>query len=199
MAVPGDVLVELDVHQPVVFQRVHLPRLGLARLEEAQRLGDRHLIDEDLALLERRLRDAVAGLDDGRLGCMRGGGDAGRAGEEAADRDGVGGVVGALVDDLQHVVGAEDGGGDLHAAGAPAVRHRHLAAGERHLVAGDGDRLQDGAPDHALGLLVEVGEVVGRGRAHSAASRSPESAAARLSCHSRRSWRSRASSAWKST
>ena len=48
LAVLGDVLVELHVHQPVFLERVHLARLGLARLEEAQRLGDRHLVDQDL-------------------------------------------------------------------------------------------------------------------------------------------------------
>ena len=53
---------------------------------------------------ERRLRDAVAGLDDGRLAGARRRRDAGGLGEKAADRDGVGRVVGALVDDLQHVV-----------------------------------------------------------------------------------------------
>src|SRR5437899_6551098 len=45
--------------------------------------------------------------------------------------------------------------------GAPAIGQRHLAAAERHLVARDRHRLQDGAADHALGLLVEIGVVVG--------------------------------------
>jgi hypothetical protein len=43
---------------------VHLARLGLARFEEAQRLGDRDLEDQDLAFGQRLFRDAVAGLDD---------------------------------------------------------------------------------------------------------------------------------------
>jgi hypothetical protein len=59
--------------------------------------------------------------------------------KKRADRDGVGRVVGALVDHLQHVVATDDGGGHLHAAGAPAIGHRHLAAAERHLIAGHGD------------------------------------------------------------
>src|SRR3546814_9733214 len=48
----------------------------------------------------------------------------------------------------------------LDAAGAPAIGQRHLARAERHLVARDGHRLQQGAADHPLGLLVEIGEVV---------------------------------------
>ena len=80
--------------------------------------------------------------------------------EEAADRHRVGGVVGALVDHLQHVGAADDAGGELNAAGAPAVGHRHLAAAERHLIAGDRHRLEDGAADHALGLLVQITEVI---------------------------------------
>ena len=110
--------------------------------------------------------------------------------EEGANRDGVGRVVGALVDDLQHVVRPEDRGRHLDAAGSPAVRHGHLARGERDLIARNGDRLQDCAADHPLRLLVEVAEVIGS-RNHSAAS-------ATFS-RSRRSWRNRANSAWKST
>ena len=49
LAEAGDVLVELDLHQPVFGPGVHLARLGLARLELAQRFGLRHLVDDDLA------------------------------------------------------------------------------------------------------------------------------------------------------
>ncbi len=195
VAVARDVLVELDVHEAVVGERMELARLCLTRLEEAERLGDRHLVDDDLAGRELRFGDAVAGLDDGRRGSRGGGGDAGGAGEELADGDGVGGVVRALVDYLQHVVRAEDGRRHLHAAGAPAIGHRHLAAGERNLVTGNGDRLQNRATDHPLGLLVEVGEVVaGDGvGAHSAASATaPAAWAARIA-------RTSTNSAWKST
>ena len=149
------------MHQPVFLQRVHLARLGLARLEEAQRLGDGHLVDEDLARLQRRLGDAMAGLDDRCRGGRRRHRDIRHLGKEGADRDGVRRVVGALIDDLQHIVGTDDRRRHLDPAGTPAVRHRHLAAGERHLVAGNGDRLEDRAPDHALGLFVEIGEIVG--------------------------------------
>lgn len=113
MTVAGDVLVELHMHQPVFLERMHLSRLGLARLEEAQGFRDRHLVDERLAFGELFLRNAVARLDDRRflrLGCDR---DIGDLLEEGADRDSVGGVVGALVDDLQDVLRTEDRGGDL--------------------------------------------------------------------------------------
>jgi len=91
--VPRDVLVELDVHRPAVPERAHQPRLGLARIEEAQRLGARRPADEDPALARRRLRDAVAGLNDRRLGGRLGALHPRDAPEEAADRDGVDGVV----------------------------------------------------------------------------------------------------------
>src|SRR4029453_3804403 len=120
----------------------------------------------------------------------------GRLGKKFTDRHRVGGVVGALVDHLEHVVGAQDRRRDLNAAGAPAVRHRHLAAAKRALVAGNRDRLKDGATDHALSLLVEIGEAVDR-RAHSAASRS--TFAPSRSANSSRNRRTSPSSAWKST
>src|SRR4029453_3591882 len=66
----------------------------------------------------------------------------------------------ARVDDLEDVGRADHAGGDLHAAGPPSVRQRHLPAAERNLVAGDSHRLEDGAADHALALLVEEREVV---------------------------------------
>ena len=202
-AMPGDVLVELHMHQSVFFERMHLARLGFARLEEAQRLGDRHLVDKRLALGQRVLGDAVARLDDGRLGRVGGHLDIGDLDEEGADRDGIGGVVGALVDDLEHIVRADDRRGDLHAAGAPAIGHRHFARRERYLVAGDGDALQDRAADHPLGLLVEIGKVVGGDALivhdHSAASFASALAEASPAECSARMRRTRSSSAWKST
>ena len=63
MAVARDVLVELDMHDAVFAERMHGARLGLARLQEAQRLGDRHLIDENLILASAasRARDGASG------------------------------------------------------------------------------------------------------------------------------------------
>src|SRR5262244_4358705 len=147
-------------------------------------------------LAQRRFGNPMPRLDDRRLAGARGGADARRLGKKFADRHRVGGVVGALVDYLEHVVGAQDRGRDLNAAGAPAVRHRHLTAGKRDLVAGNRDRLEDGAADHALGLLVEIGEVVDW-RAHSAASRN--ASAPSRNANSARIRRTSPSSAWKST
>ena len=160
--------------------------------------------------LQRRLGNAVAGLDDRRLLRRLGGAGVGGALEEAADRDGVGGVVGALVDDLQRVVGADDRGRDLDAAGAPAAGQRHFARAERHLVARNGDGLEQSAADHPLRLLVEIGVVVSRlciigwrmvcMGGHSAASgRSSSLIARRRSSRSRRMRRISSSSPWKST
>ncbi len=190
------------MHEAVFGERMHGAGLGLARLEEAQRLGDRHLEHQDLVVAERRLRNPVAGLDDRRLGGAGRRGDAGGLLEEFADRDRIGGVVRALVDHFQHVVGAEDRGGDLHAAGAPAIGHRHLARGEGGLVAGNRDRLQDRAADHPLGLLVEIGEIIAGNRriGHGAASASGSDwlAAAAARCSARKVL-TRPSSLWKST
>ncbi|VEB42152.1 Uncharacterised protein [Chromobacterium violaceum] len=118
VAEAGDVLVQLDVHQAVFLVRVQLAGFHLAGLQRAQRFRLRHLEDQDLAGFQRRFRDAMAGLDQRRVGGASGGGDAGHATEEAADVDGVGGVVGALVDDFQHIVAADDAGRQLDAAGA---------------------------------------------------------------------------------
>src|SRR5262245_36696327 len=51
-----DVLVQLDVHDAVVGERMHAARLGFARLEKAQRLGDRHLEHQAVAFSGMRWR-----------------------------------------------------------------------------------------------------------------------------------------------
>jgi len=162
---------------------------------KSQRLGDRNLIDQDLALVQRCLRDTVACLDDGRLAGAGGGAHAGGLGEELADRDRVGGVVGALIDHLEDIVRAEDRSGDLHSSGTPPVGHGHFAARERHLIARNGDRLQNGAPYHSLGLLIQIGEVVSG--AHSAASAIPGRLSLAAFANSARRRRTSPSSAWK--
>ena len=161
MAVAGDVFVQLHVHQPVFRQPVHAPRFRPAGLQLRQRLWQRHLIHHDLTRPQRLLRYAMPGLDDGRVRRVGRGGDASGAGKKAADADCVGGVVCALVDHFQHVRGAQDAGRHLNATRAPAIRQRHLPAAERDLIPGDRHRLQDRTADHALGLFVEVGEVIG--------------------------------------
>ena len=125
-----------------------------------QRFRLRHLIDDDLVVAQRLLRNAMPRLDHGRLRRARGRAHAGGAREEATDRHRVGGVIGTLVDHLQHVAAAQHRCGDLDAAGAPAIGQRHLARAERDLMPRDRHRLQQRAADHPLRLLVQVGEVV---------------------------------------
>src|SRR5262249_10771656 len=136
-----------------------------------------------------RLGHAMPRLNDAGLAGARGGTHARRTAKELADADGIRGVVGALVDHLQDVVGANDAGGDLHASGAPALPQRHLATAERHLITGDGDGVEDRAADHPLRVLIQEREVVA---AHGVvvAGATPASA---------RSVRSSTSSDWKST
>ena len=160
LTVAGDVFVKLDVHQPIFLQLVHLARLGLARFQKAQGFGDRNLVDKNLPLGQRRLRDAVAGLDYGGLGRGFGHLHPRCALKKAADTDGVRRVIRPLVDDLQPVFGHKAGRRDLHPASAPAIGHRHFAAGERHLIAGNRDALQDRAADHPFGLFIQIGKVI---------------------------------------
>ncbi len=120
MAVAGDVLVELDVHQPVLGQGMELARLGLPRLEEAQGLGDRHLVDQNLPPVERRfgMRWRVWITVASRVRVVTATPPCGRRRRGSRPRSS---CRPSLVDDLEHVAPAQDGGGDLHAAGAPAV------------------------------------------------------------------------------
>src|SRR5262245_24907076 len=182
---PRDVLVEPHVHDAVLLQGVHLAGLDLAWLQPAQRLGDRHLEDDDLTLAQRRLRDAMARLDERRRVRARRRAHSGSPLEELPDADGVGGVVGALVDHFEDVIWPDDARRHLDAAGTPSVRERHLAAPERDLMAGDRHGLQERTADHPLRLLVEEREVVATHRARASASD--------------RSLRISTSSDWKST
>ncbi|EJK92807.1 PhnJ, carbon-phosphorus lyase complex subunit [Klebsiella pneumoniae subsp. pneumoniae DSM 30104 = JCM 1662 = NBRC 14940] len=160
MAEAGDIFIQFHLHDAVLFQGVHGAGFGFTRLDKAQWLRDRHLVDQDLILHQRRLRDPVAGLDQGGVFGTLGGGDAGDALKELTNRHRVGGVIRALVNHLQHVVLTDDAGGQLDAAGAPAVGHWHFAPAERHLVAGNRYRFENSPADHALGLLVEVSKVI---------------------------------------
>ena len=108
MAVLRNILVELDMHQAIFFQRMHHARLCLTRLEEAKRLRDWHLVDDDLAMGERRLGNAVAGLDDRCISCPCRRCNIRNLGEKGPDRHRIGGIIGALIDDLEHVVRAQD-------------------------------------------------------------------------------------------
>ncbi|KAG1078251.1 hypothetical protein G6F40_016788 [Rhizopus arrhizus] len=113
---------------------MHRAGLGFARFQPAQRFRDRHLEYHYLPFGKRRFGDAVACLHDGgvRRGFRRR--HARDPPEETPDVDGVRGVVRALIDDLQHVVFADDGRSDLDAARAPAIGQRHFAAAEGNLL-----------------------------------------------------------------
>ena len=161
------------------------------RFQPEKRFRLRHLIDQDLVFRERLFRNAMARLDDARLTGHFRGGNAGNACEEAADGNGVGCIIRALVNHLQHIIGAEDGGRHLNAARAPTIGQRHFARTEGNLVSRNRDGLQDGAADHALCRLIQIGEVVA-GFGHSAASRNSASAARRIV-------RRFSNSLWKST
>ena len=75
-----------------------------------------------LILTQRSLGNPVAGLDDVRfLGrCRRL--DPCSANKEIANGHGIGGVIGALVDDFQYILGSENRGCHLHAAGSRFLR-----------------------------------------------------------------------------
>ena len=189
MAVARDVLIELDVHKAVFFQLMHLARLGLARLQEPQWFRDWHLIHKDLALGQRGLGDAVAGLDDCSLGRSLGHRHGGGALKELADRHRIRRVIRALVDDLQRIIRRQTGRRHLHPARAPAVRHRHFAAGKGHLIARHSDAFQDRAADHAFGLFVQIGKVIILS-GHSAASFWAIASARRRRISSNSDWKS---------
>ena len=139
---------------------MHGAGFGLARLNKAQRLRDRHLEDEDLIFAERRFRDPVTGLDQRGIAGRLGGRDAGDALKKLPYRHRIGRVIGTLVNHLQHIMLTDDTGGQLNTAGSPAVGHRHLAAAERYLVAGNRHRFENCPADHAFGLLIKISKVV---------------------------------------
>ena len=135
-------------------------RHAFARLVGAQGLWHGNLQHHELFALQRTLRDTVTALDERRVRRGRGGLDAGSLVHEAANRHGIDARVRALVDYLEHVIGTDARQRDLQATRTPAAADGHLAAGERHLVSGNGDGLQDGAANLALGALVQKGKVI---------------------------------------
>ena len=188
----ADVFVKFHMHQPVFLKAVHLACLGLARLQKPQGFGDRHLVDKHLILAQWCFRYAVPGLDHRGLSGFLGGCHPGGFFKELADGHRIGGVIRPLVDHLEDIPGRQGRGTDLHPARAPTIRHRHLAAGKGHLIAGYGQPFQDRTADHALGLFVQIGKVIGL-VGHSAASGMDVVSA------SRRSLRTSSNSDWKST
>ena len=106
-SVADDVLVEADPHRRVVPLGVHPRAHGDRLLHLAQRLGHRHLVDEQIARREALLGHPVPGLHDGgvagvgRFAAARGGRD------HPAQVGGVDAAVVALVDHLHGVLGAD--------------------------------------------------------------------------------------------
>ena len=137
MTEAGDIFIQFYLHDAVLFQRVHGASFRFTRFDKAQRLRDRYLEDDYLIFHQRRFRDAVAGLDQRRIFRTLSGIHPGHTLEEITNRHGVSGVVCALVNHLQYVRLANHAGGELDAAGSPAVGHRHLASAKRHLITGD--------------------------------------------------------------
>ncbi len=85
MAEAGDVLIQFDLHDPVLFQGVHGAGFGFPRLDKTQRLRDRHLENQNLIFSQRGLRNAVTGLDQRRVFGFFSGVDARYALKEVAD------------------------------------------------------------------------------------------------------------------
>ena len=101
----------------------------------------------------------MARLND--AGCGGVGGDLHARGslEEAPNVDGIDRVVRALINDLEHIRLTNDRSRDLNAARAPAIGQWHFTRTKGYLVAWNGNGLQNGAPNHALGAFVQIGEV----------------------------------------
>ena len=49
MPVLGDVFIQLDVHETIFLESMHLARLCFPWLKKAKRFGNGHLIDKDLS------------------------------------------------------------------------------------------------------------------------------------------------------
>ena len=160
------------------------------------------MVNHDLARSQRQLRDAVTGLDHRGFGRVRGGGHVGGFGKELADRHGIGGVVCALVYHFEHVVCAQNTRRHLDATCAPTIRQWHFAAAKRHLVARDGNGFEQAAAYHALGLFVQIREVIVLSvcvRIHAGSTSLASSSAWLAPAWSRRILRINSNSDWKST
>ncbi len=160
MAVARDIFVKLHMHEAIFGKRVHLARFGFTRLQKTQRLRNWHLIDNHLPFSQRIFRNAVTCLDDSRLTRMGGHGNICSFLEECPDGNGIGRIISALIDNFEHIILTENCRRHLHAACAPAIRHRHFTACERNLIARNSNGFQDSTTDHPLCLLVQIGEIV---------------------------------------
>ena len=133
---------------------MHRACLCFAGLQTSQRLWLRHLEHHDLTIRQGLLRDAVPRLDDRCFAGVFGCGNVGHCREKPADGDGIGGVIGPLVNALVNVFRANDCCGQLDTACTPTIRHRHFARAKGDLIAGYCQSLQNSAADHPLGLLI---------------------------------------------
>ena len=139
---------------------MHGDGLAATRLQPEQWLGHGHLIHNDLRFSQWPLRDAVAGLNDAGVSRFFSCFNARCTREEPADIDSVGGVVSALINDLEDICTANDAGRDLHAARSPTIGKRHLTRTKRDLVTGNRNRFEHGPPDGFFGALVQKTKVV---------------------------------------
>ena len=141
---------------------MHFAGFSFTRFKETKRFGDRHLIDKNLIFAQFLFRDAVAGLNDRCLGGFFSRRNICCLGKKLTDGNRVGGVISPLVDDLKGIIRANNGGGYLHATRTPAIGHRHFTTGKRDLISRNCNGLKQCAPDHAFGLFIEIGEIIGR-------------------------------------
>ena len=144
----------------------------------------------------------MTGLNHCGFGRVRGGGHVRGFGKELANRHGIGGVVCALVYHFEHVLSAQNTCRHLNATRAPTIRQWHFAATKRHLIARDGYGFEQAAAYHALGLFVQIREVIVLSvcvRIHAGSTSLASSSAWLAPAWSRRILRINSNSDWKST
>ena len=91
-------------------------------LNPPQRLWNGHLEDKNLTSLQGLFWDAVARLNDAGLLGLCGGGYTGSLCKKPADIHRIGGVVGALVNHFQAVIGSNHGSRHLNTPCSPSIR-----------------------------------------------------------------------------
>lgn len=161
-AVLGNILVKLDIHDPVFRKSMHLGCFRPPGFDKLQRVWNGDLVDHNLAFGQGRFRDSVPGLDDGGLDGLLGDGNSGGFPEKILDAHGIDRIVRALVNYLEGVGLSQKGGGKLDPSCPPSIWQGHFTAAKRHLVSGDGHGLEYSPADHLLGLFVQIGEIIHR-------------------------------------
>ena len=102
----------------------------------------------------------MTGLDHSRFCCFFSGINAGGLSKKVSDVYGIGSVIGALVNNLEDIVRADDTGCDLNTSCSPTKRQRHFSAAKWHLVSRDSNRFEDCPSNHALCLIIEIGKII---------------------------------------